>query len=562
LARIWCEVLGVERVGRHDNFFELGGHSLLAAQLLSRIQKLADRSIPLALVFQRPLLHQLAQSLHATAPSKRARASFPPAATGLRAPMSYAQQRLWFLWNLDPSAATFNVSASFWLRGPLDLQALESACHDLVARHAVLRTVFSEEDGQGWQQVEALPDPPAPLIEHIALADAHEDANGVRLRERVAVLARQPFDLVRGPLLRIRLIQLDAQAHLMLVSMHHIVTDGWSMKLLISDFVRLYAARRNGLESGLPALAIGYADFAIGQRRWLEDGEMARQLAYWTARIAGVPALRLAPDKAPPPVRSHPCGVLRFPLAGAGTAQLRTFAQRHAASPFMVLLAAFSVAMAERTGEARFLVGTDMANRNHQETEDLVGFFVNQAALVIDCAAPDSFAGLLAQLQRTVAEAADHQDMPFDRLVDAVRAGRRGSGGGRAPLFQVKVIHQDQTAPPLSLPGLQIEEYPLEAAEAEIDLLVGFVLESGHPGLAIKYDRELFEDASIAGIGREIAAVLGAGLADPAISIEQLRALARGERQASQQLQARDRLRQLAHARAGLRSRTAASPAN
>ena len=568
LASIWAEVLGVPRVGRHDDFFALGGHSLLATQLASRVRSQRGLQLPLRLVFEHPVLHAMAAALgqraapaHAPVDTPASGSAPAPALPGagpaLDAPrrhaLSFAQQRLWFLWKLDPGSAAFNLSGALHLRGRLDAEALAFAFQQLVQRHAALRTVFFEEDGAVWQRVDEGPCARTAQIASIEVPDtpAPDDP---RVQELIDAQWRQPFDLARGPLLRTRLLRLAPASHVLLVAMHHIVSDAWSMRVLMAEFAQLYGARTLGRTVALAPPRIDYAGFAQSQRQWLEAGEMARQLAHWTSRLQGVPPLVLAADKPLPAQRRHPGAVVDLAIDGTLSLRVSDVARRHGASVFMLLLAAFSLAAAERCGESVFLVGTDMANRNRDDTEGVVGFFVNQVALPIDCAAPPSFAALLQQLRHTVADAADHQDLPFDRLVDALRVGRRD---GRAPLFQLKVLYREDDGPPLVLPGLQVAELPLGEKQAELDLIVAFTASAGRIALALKYDAEVFDEATLRSLGAEIVAVLDAAVTDPQAPLARLRAEAAAARRQAAQRLGDERARRLSGLRAGLKARAA-----
>ncbi|RST53040.1 condensation domain-containing protein, partial [Variovorax sp. MHTC-1] len=528
------------------------GHSLLATQLASRIRKSWRRELSLRKVFEHPVLHRLAATLQVHGMPARSGPVFAPAGRhGDRRPLSHAQQRLWFLWKLEPASAAFNIPAAFSLKGRLDPEALRFAFQQLVERHEVLRTVFREEDGQGWQSIQDAFVPEESIIDFAAVQEALQ---GDRVQQLVDDQTRQPFDLERGPLLRISLIRLAADSHLMVVVMHHIVTDGWSIRLMMSEFVRSYAARLDGRTPELPALGIQYADFAAEQRRWLDAGEMERQLAYWKGKLAGVAPLVLPPDKPMPARRMHPGGAASLSLDARATAALRKLAQAHDATPFMVLLAVFAIVASERSGQSAFFVGTDTANRNREETEALVGFFVNQLALAIDCAATLSLSELLAQVRSTVADASDHQDLPFDRLVESIRVGRRS---GRAPLFQVKVIYQEDAGASFVLPGLEVADHPVGAKEAELDLIVAFIAAEDHVEVSLKYDREVFEDSSIESLGQEMVAVLRACVADPSARIGALRAVAANVQSAASARTAHERTRRLAGLRSALKPRTA-----
>jgi amino acid adenylation domain-containing protein len=550
LAKIWAEVLGVERIGRGDNFFELGGHSLMAIRIVSQARRVFDCELSLRALFEHPCLSEQA-GLIQSLPTARSGPVFH-AATSSRPALSHAQQRLWFLWRLDPGSASMNSASALRLAGPLDLEAWRFACQFVVARHASLRTVFREENGTAWQEV--LDETSAPELAVTDLGRWQGDSQLRHLQEHIAQTIRRPFDLERGPLLRVQLYRLAEDEHVMCVVMHHIVTDAWSTTLVVQDFVAAYAARRRGEIPALVPPSLQYVDYAIGQREWLEQGEMRRQLDYWTERLTGVPPLVVPPDQSPPAQRSHPCGVMRTSLDAESTAALRTFCESQGVTPFMVLLTAVSVVVRERSRQERFVVGTDFANRNHPRTESLVGFLVNQVALPIDCHASRSARELLTQVRNTVLGAADHQDLPFERLVESLRSERRGDG--RAPLFQLKVLYQDDGAAALALPGLHIDEYPIEPAQVELDLILMFHADAQRVHLAAKYDRELFEPATLECMGLEILSILKVMLPQPEVELAALADEAKRIRRdfEARALQRRDR--KLAQWRGSLRGRS------
>lgn len=446
-----------------------------------------------------------------------------------------------------------NSAVVLRLTGQIDLDDFRFVWEFLLARHSSLRSVFQEEDGLLWQQVQDGPDLLSLTVTRLSSSEGNQEP---RLKERLAEETRRPFDLERGPLLRIHLFSLNEKSHVMCVVMHHIVTDGWSTNVMVKDFVAAYSARLNGEEPDLLPLPMRYIDFAVGQREWLEQGEMQRQLDYWRDRLSGFDPLVIPPDRLPHSGRSYPCGVMRTSLSLETTSALRTFSESLMATPFMALLSVVSVVMMERSGQERFFAGTDFANRNHPETESLVGFFVNQLALPIDCATPDSIHDLLMQVKNTVVDAAENQDVPFDYLVDALRVGRRGDG--RAPLFQVKVLYNDNAATTIALPGLQIDEYPIDPAEIELDLILMFHADSERIHILMKYDCEIFEAATLECIQEQIKAVLKAMLDQENAGMRDLLAVSVEARRAFETRYMQESNRRLMQRRSGLRPRSKA----
>ncbi|WP_082568644.1 type I polyketide synthase [Rhizobacter sp. Root1221] len=544
LAEVWSDLLGLAPIGSADDLFEMGGDSLLAIQVISRVRSRFGADLSVKAVFDAPTPAAFARVLAARKQQATPSTGFTiePGVSG-HVPLSYAQQRLWFLWQLEPHSAAFSITAAFHLRGALDLDGVRRAFAQLVARHAVLRTVFEDHDGQATQVVRADTGIPVTVVD-LAGTPSEVEAH-------VARRSREPFDLGQGPLLRPEVIRLAPGHHVLLLVMHHLVTDGWSIAVMMDEFVRTY-----GGAEPLPPPRYQYADFAVAQRCWLEAGEMQRQSAYWKGRLDGVAPLVLPADLPAPAARTYPGGLLAFSLGAERTAGVRACARQAAATPFMVLLAALSMVLSERSGQQVFHLGTDMANRNRPETESLVGFFVNQVALPIDCATPGSMGALLAQLQRTVLDATDHQDLPFDRLVEALRAGPRG---GRAPLFRVKVIYQDDNLVSFTLPGLAVAPYPLPCGEAELDLIVSFLASADDIRVEVKYDRELYADATLEAVREELLAALAAVVADPAVSLTTLRTTLQSLRRAAQSRSERERAQRLAERRTGLKPRAASA---
>ena len=555
LASIWSELLGIAPIGSLDNFFEMGGDSLLAVQLVSRIRAAFGVEVSVKSVFASPVMGQLAGVLERLRQPSAAAAGFAVTArpADQRIPLSYAQQRLWFLWKLDPDSAAFNVNKAFRLRGALNLVAMSAAFDHLVSRHAVLRTVLREEDGLGWQVIQPARPLALPLIDLSGPADESVE----RVQAHVEARSCAPFDLSSGPMLRPEVIRLADDEYILLLVMHHVITDGWSVGLMMSEFVQAYEASLKGQVLFEPAPALQYADFAVAQRQWLEAGAMQRQADHWKQRLAGIEPLVIAPDLPLAGERRYPGAVLAFSIGPALSASVRAVAQRHSATPFMLLLSALSVVLSERSGQKRFHVGTDMANRNTRETESMVGFFINQIALPIDCAEPRSMTQLLAQLRQTVIESADHQDLPFDRLVETLRQGRRG---GRAPLFQVKVVHQEDEESAFALPGLAVSRYPLAHHDAELDLLFSLLSTTDEVRVEVKYDRELYAPSTIDAIRTEWLATLQAWTSQPGLALDSWRAELNTLRQAERELQDGERAQRLARLRTGLKPRQAWPP--
>jgi len=490
LALLWREVLGVEEVGREDGFFELGGHSLLATQLVSRVRDAFAVELPLRAVFEAPTLAGVASWIE----QARSAAS-PPAAPPLRPvprdrplPLSFAQERLWFLDRLRPGDPTYNMPAALRARGELSPPLLEAILGEVVRRHEALRTTFQPREGRPAQVIA----PPSPwTLPRVDLAGLPADiglAEAGRLAQEEAV---RPFDLERGPLLRAALLRLGPAEHVLLLAMHHIVSDGWSMGVLVREIAALYGAAAAGRPSPLPELPIQYADFAVWQRGWLAGDELERQLVYWRDRLAGAPAsLDLPVDRPRPAAPSHRGGRVAARWDPELSRELGRFALRREATPFMVLLAGFQALLGRLTGQEDVPVGSPIANRNRAEIEPLIGFFVNTLVLRGDLAGDPPFHELLARTRRVTLEAYAHQDLPFEQLVEALSPQRTLAMN---PLFQVMFALQNMPAAAVELPGLSLSSLEFEKNSARVDLELS-VWEAGDSFLLdLVYSAELFD---------------------------------------------------------------------
>lgn len=374
-----------------------------------------------------------------------------------RIPLSYAQERQWFLWQMDPQSAAYNIPSALRLRGELDVEALSASLGAIVERHQSLRTVFVEDEQlDGFrQQVLASVDVPVPVTL------AGDDDAQAQIRAFVESETQQPFDLRNGPLLRARLLRLAADDHVLTLTIHHVAADGWSMRVLVEELIALYGARRQGIEATLPDLPIQYADYAIWQRHWLEAGERERQLEYWMARLGGGQSvLELPTDRQRPALPSYRGARHELQLPQALGRQLQALAQREGTTLFMLLLASFQALLHRYSGQDEIRVGVPVANRNRVETERLIGFFVNTQVLRADLDAQMPFLDLLQQTRVAALGAQSHQDLPFEQLVEALQPERSLS---HSPLFQAMYNHQNlgsagRQSLAAQLPGLSVED--------------------------------------------------------------------------------------------------------
>ncbi|REG14198.1 phosphopantetheine binding protein, partial [Archangium gephyra] len=434
LASIFEEVLGLERVGARGDFFELGGHSLLATQLVSRVRETFGLELPLRDVFEAPTVEALARRVESESGGE-AGAQAPPLKRVPRdgaLPLSFAQQRLWFLDQLEPGSAFYNVPAVVKLKGELDVGALERSFEELVRRHEALRTTFRVENGEPVQVISEEPRLAFPVEELSGLPEAEREAEAKR---RVEEEALRPFDLARGPLLRTKLLKLGEREHVLVLVMHHIVSDGWSMGLLVRELGGLYEAFSRGKPSPLAELPVQYADYAAWQRQWLSGEVLEEQLGYWRKQLEGAPpALELPTDKPRPAVQSFRGGYRGFQWPRELQDAVKALAKKEGATPFMVLLAAFQTVLARYAGQQDVSVGSPIANRTRAETEGLIGFFVNTLVLRSKLDGDTTFRELLGQVREVTLGAYAHQEVPFEKLVEELRPERDLS---RGPLFQV-----------------------------------------------------------------------------------------------------------------------------
>ncbi|WP_343996904.1 SDR family NAD(P)-dependent oxidoreductase, partial [Ideonella azotifigens] len=441
-------------------------------------------------------------------------------------PLSFAQQRLWFLDQYEPGLAIYNIPAAVRLTGQLDTDALARTLNEIVRRHEALRTSFAMEAGEPVQVIAPALVLPLQTLDLSGLPTAQREA---QTREQLQAEADQPFDLATGPLIRFRLLRLASDAHLLLVTMHHIVSDGWSMGIVVQEVAALYRSFLQGLPPALPALPIQYADFAEWQRQRLSGGLLARQLGYWQRKLEGSPQLLALPTDRPRPTKlGHRGAALPFTVPAAAVAGLRALGHQAQGTLFMALCAAFNVLMARHSGQTDICIGTPIANRNRTEIENLIGFFVNTLVLRTQVDLAQDFLSLLRQVRQTTLEAYDHQDVPFEQLVEAVRPERHTS---YSPLFQVMLVLQNAPMTGLVLPGLRAELMQAERVTAKFDLTL--TLTEDPQGLhgELEYNTDLFEAATIERMAGHFTQLLRAIVEDPERPVGELPMLGAAERQ-------------------------------
>ena len=505
IVGIWEKTLGVDRVGINDNFVELGGHSLQATQLISRLRSALQVEVPLRKFLENPTVTRLVEFVeecHRGGPQHKTEPITRASRDG-ELPLSFAQQRLWFLDQMDPGNPAYNIPAALRLTGQLNLSALERTLSEIVRRHESLRTTFDVVDGVAVQRIAPAQPIRLPQSDLSSMPEIDREGEAHRLASE---FARCPFDLSRGPLMRACVLRLAEDAHVALFSMHHIISDGWSMGVLIKEVATLYEAYAKGGLSPLPELPIQYGDFAVWQRRHLEGEILQSQVAYWKEHLDGeLPMLLLPTDRPRPEIQTFR-GTKRAAMIGKEVSEeLEALSRRESATLFMTLFAAFNALLYRYTGETDVIIGTGIANRNRSETEGLIGFFVNLLPLRTDLSGNPSFLELLDRVRAVSLGAYTHQDLPFDKIVDELQLER---GLGQTPLFQVVFVLQNAPKSTLDLPGVRLSRLKMESELSARDLTCS--MSNTEQGLvcSMEYNTDLFNDATISEMLERFTALL------------------------------------------------------
>ncbi|CAJ7691743.1 syringomycin synthetase [Burkholderia pseudomallei] len=488
LAAIWRDLLHVERVSRHDNFFELGGHSLLAVQLVSRLRQALSVEVALSTVFDAPVLSALAERLEAE--NTEVLPPIPLAPRDGRIALSLAQQRLWFLTQLEGVSEAYHMSGAVRLDGPLNREVLQRALNRIVMRHEALRTCFVREEGEPIQVIQ----PHADLtVSYHDLREAEQSEQ--RAKNLSQAHASAPFDLSRDLPVRVLLLQLADEAHVVQVVMHHIASDGWSVGVLLQELSALYGSFIAEQGDPLAPLPLQYADYAAWQRRWLASGQLEKQGAFWQTNLSGAPTLlELPTDRPRPPKQSHAGASVEVKLGAALSERVKRLSQRHGVTPYMTLLSSWAAVLSRLSGQEEVVIGSPVAGRNRTEVEALIGFFVNTLALRLDLSSEPTVGELLKRTKAQVLSAQAHQDLPFDQVVERVKPPRSTA---HPPLFQVMFVWQNMPAGELTIPGLTIRavETPLQTAQFELTLSLQEAGDDivGH----LNYASALFDESTV-----------------------------------------------------------------
>ncbi|MBZ9779960.1 amino acid adenylation domain-containing protein [Pseudomonas sp. REP124] len=485
LAELWQDILGLDSVGVHDDFFAIGGHSLLATQVLSRIRRRLEVNLPLRILFEGGTLEQLAQAVDRQREAQNgldSESEIVPVPRDQMLPLSFAQQRLWFLDRFEGPSAAYNMGSVVRLRGALDIAALQAALQSVLERHESLRTAFQLKGDQPVQVISPAPTVDLTPTDLSALAG---DAQMQALQRLIDEQAARAFDLQQAPMLRASLLRLGQDDHVLQVVLHHIATDAWSMGILMQELITGYLAYSNGATPVFAPLPIQYADYAHWQRSEPQQRLLARAIDYWRRQLEGAPPLIPLPLDAPRPTRPDYHGAsLQQSFTPAQTRVLKAYAQEQKATLFMVLLNAFNSLMQRATGAHDFIVGTDLANREHPAVENLIGFFVNVLPIRARLTEGEGFDARLQRLRDDCLSAFQHQQVPFDKLVEALQPPRTP---GVNPLVQVLFVMQNTPGTNASLPGLDIEEHLLPGQESSKFDLAVFVEEDDEQGLNVRW---------------------------------------------------------------------------
>ncbi|MEN5046579.1 non-ribosomal peptide synthase/polyketide synthase [Pseudomonas koreensis] len=521
LAQIWAEVLQVERVGRHDHFFELGGHSLLAMRMVAQVRQQLGLELVLADLFANPELAAIAECLCVAQVSSQPQIVAVPRDGTL----SFAQQRLWFLAQMDGGNSAYNIPLGLRLRGQLDVEALQRALTQIVARHETLRSRFVSVDDQA--QVTIAPVDSGLLLQ---VEDLRQDSQAeATVQALLAQEAATAFDLQHDPLIRGRLLRLADDHHVLLLTVHHIVADGWSMGVLTRELMALYQAFSHGQPDPLPPLTLQYGDYAVWQRRWLSGEVLQRQSDYWQQTLDGAPALLTLPTDRPRPAQQDFAGSsVEVRLDERLSAGLKALSQRHGVTLFMTLMSAWSLLLSRLSGQSDVVIGSPVANRTQAEIEGLIGMFVNTLALRIDTSGEPNVATLLARVKARTLEAQAHQDLPFEQVVEITRPARSLA---HSPLFQSTLSWDSSVGPHLVLGDLRLEGVAAPGRVAKFDLTLTLGEINGVIRGSLEYATALFDQATVERYVGYLQRLLAAMVNDEQTVLERVQLLAESERQ-------------------------------
>ncbi|MFN2529802.1 MAG: amino acid adenylation domain-containing protein [Pyrinomonadaceae bacterium] len=516
LASVWADVLRLKTVGINDNFFELGGHSLLGTQVISRLRDTLRRQLPLRWLFAYPTVATLASKIEESASDKPE--EIPPVVRvpkNQKLPLSFAQQRLWFLSQLEPESPFYNVATAFRVLGLLDVAALNNALNAVVSRHESLRTIFPVIDDEPVQRILKKQSISLSFTDLSEQAEEKAQSEATSLLKKEAII---PFDLARGPLLRASLVRVRDLDHIFLLTLHHIVSDGWSTAILFRELEELYTAYSQNRACSLSELKIQYADYAVWQRNWVKGERLEELISFWKRHLSGAQLiLELPADKPRPPLQTFNGADVTLKLSRKLSNALNELSAGNGVTLFMTLMAAFQVFLSNYAAREDIIVGTDVANRNRVELEELIGFFINLLPIRIDLSDDPTFTDLLARVRNTMLDVYAHQDLPFEKLVEELRPERDLR---RNPLVQVLLVMQNTAQQELKLPQLNLAPFKFCEASSRFDLAL-FISEAEAELTCLwRYNPDLFEATTIAKMSDQFRALLACIVGDPAARIK------------------------------------------
>ncbi|MDZ7970833.1 MAG: condensation domain-containing protein, partial [Nostoc sp. DedSLP03] len=527
LVSIWLRILGIEKISIDDNFFEVGGHSLLATRLISQIRQVFQVELPLHCVFEKPTIVGLAKDIE-KATKIGLRIDTPDIeriSRSQKLPLSFAQQRLWFLAKLDPNSSFYNIPAAVRLEGQLNLKALQQSFNEILRRHEALRANFQTIQGQPVAIISSVTSLPLPVFDISELPANQREA---QVRQQALAEAQQPFDLKSDLLLRVKLLRLSEQEYVVLFTMHHIVSDGWSIGVLVRELVALYQAFCDREHSPLAELPLHYVDFAAWQRQWLQKEALQSQLSYWVQQLQGAPrVLELPTDHPRPPVQTFRGATYSFELSNELSLALKKLNQQQGTTLFMTLLAAFQILLWRYTNNEDIVVGSPIANRNRAEIEGLIGLFVNTLVLRTNLAGNPTFEEVLTRVREVALGAYVHQDLPFELLVEELQPQRDLS---HAPLFQVMFVLQNAPMSDLKLPGMTLSTLAIESGSAKFDLTLEMAETAQGLFATLEYSTDLFEESTISRMAGHLQSLLQGIVANPQGRLSELPLLTEPEK--------------------------------
>ena len=525
LAHAWSAVLGIDEIGVMHNFFELGGHSLLATQLISRLRDDLKSDLPIALIFEAPTIAQMAEKLRRGSQRRSAEPLISPVSRNDELPLSFSQQRLWFLDQLDPGNTAFNLTEAVELKGNLDVSALEATLNDLVQRHEVLRTTFHKNEK--GMPVQVIAGESSFALQRIDLTDIPESSRDQEVKKRVAAEMQRPFDLQNGPLLRAELLELDDDFYVIVLTMHHIVSDAWSMGIFIREVAALYASYAANQPALLPEMTLQYADFAAWQRSWLKGEVLEREIDYWRQQLdAGSTVLELPTDRPRPPIKTFHGDRLYFDIDPDVWQRLDTLIQSEGVTPFMLTQAVFAVLLHRYSGQDDIYIGSPIANRNRLQVEQMIGFFVNTLVFRNDLSGSPRFREFLTRVRKTALDAYSHQDVPFEKLVETMHPDRDLS---RTPLFQAMLVFQNTPVGDFSLPAVQMKPVDIQNDIVQYDLVMSLQQAGESLSGVLQYNTDLFDKQTIQRWVKHFESLLAGFAAQPDASVDVLPMLSDAE---------------------------------